>query len=122
MQNLSRLKELVYNGLYNASGLTVYDFKVPVSSPFPYIVFKLTSSSNQERNRTDYTLELHFWTDGNNQSTLLDSMIAVKNNFNYKWQSETDIMFQSHIEFEAELPEIEENISHFSQRYILKVR
>lgn len=122
MQDLSRLKELVYNALYNASGLSVYDMKIPVNTTFPFVVYKFLSSSNTVRNRTDYILDIDYWTDQNNQDVLSSAMIAVKNNFNYKWQSENDIMFQSHIEFEAEIPCVEENLTHFNQRYNVKVR
>ena len=120
--NFKQLKTHLYNRISSLTDLTVYNGSSPSLAIFPYVTFVITSSFEVVRGRSDKILELDYWTDSNNDSILLDEAEKVKQGLNYMWQSENDGFLSSYLEFEAEIPNQEKNISHINQRYVLKVR
>lgn len=117
-----KLKEYVYTRLNTCTTLNIYNGIVPVNTNYPYLLFSFSSSSMTVRNRTDYILEIDYWNNSNDDTVILEESEKVKQSFNYGWQSESDGFFQSHIEFEAEIPTDNINMSRINQRYLLKVR
>jgi len=131
--DLSELKYYISQRLVNLSGINVYDLNAPNNAEFPYLVYKFTSSSNTERKRIDWILELDYWDNTNDDTDILLAVKKVKNGIydgdelivpglDYSYQYETEGFYQCFEEFQGEIPQPESNISRMNQRFLLKVR
>lgn len=124
---IDRLKYYIAQRLNELSPINMYDSK-PLGD-MPYGVFKFYTCNYAVRHRKDWILEIDYWDDNTDDSTVLSAAIAVKNGdeeeeiigLNNSTQDETEGFYQCTIEFEGEIPDTEQNISRYNQRYILKV-
>jgi hypothetical protein len=128
---LKELKECVYTRLKILSGITVFDGKAPEDAVFPYLVYKLTSSNHNFRNRTDRVLDIDYWDNSNDDTALLTASDYVRKGrtidgvqhfgLDYSWQTDTNGFFRSYVDFEGEIPEPSPGMSRMQQRYIINV-
>lgn len=124
---IDRLKYYIAQRLNDLSPINMYDSK-PLGN-MPYGVFKFYACNYTVRHRKDWILEIDFWDDDIDDSTVLSAAIAVKNGdedediigLNNSTQSESEGFYYCTIDFEGEIPDTEQNISRYNQRYILKV-
>lgn len=96
--------------------------KVPKKKVYPYLHYYLSSSDNPVRLRDDYILTCDFWDNSEDTTTIGEQAELIKTALNYGWYKDDNGFFQSHIIFNAEIPETTPNISRHQQRYLLKVR
>lgn len=124
---ISRLKYYISQRLLNLTSINVYNGKVPDNASFPYLVFKFFSSSHTVRHRKDWILEIDFWNDSNDDTSILEAAENVKTGngevigLDSSTQNESEGFYYANIDFEGEILDTEPNISRFNQRYILKV-
>lgn len=121
---LINLKKCIYARLDALTTITVYDGQLPINDDditFPYVIYKLTGSTIEE-NRYNYICELNYWNNSNDDSSILEAANDIKQGFNHYWETSTDGFYTSDIDFEAQLDDVDKNISRINQRYILKVR
>jgi hypothetical protein len=111
---IARIKELVT--------ITVCQDEAGEFDNYPYVVVKFPSSDFKVRKRGDYILEVDFWNNSNDKSTIITQSDALKAGFDYYWQSESGGYYTSFIIFESGIPGGKENMSRIQQRYILKAR
>lgn len=125
------LETYIAQRLTNLSGINVYNRVAPDTATFPYLVFKLNACNYIVRHRKDWILELDFWNDSNDDSSIKQSAIYVKTGrtvgeniyigLDNSTQSEAEGFYQCHIEFEGTIEDIENDISRYNQRYIIKL-
>lgn len=119
------LKIYVSQRLANLATIPVTN-KKPITSP-PYIIYKFTACSYNVRHRKDWILELDYWDDRDDDTDIIQQSIYIKNGrdsnigLNNSMQNESDGFYVSTIEFESSITEIESGISHYNQRFLLKV-
>lgn len=114
------LKTIINTRLSNLVNIDVYDYK-PIQARFPYLVFKLTSSSYIKRTREDRILEIDYWNNSNDDTAVMAASDAVKQALNYGWQVEDEGFFRSFIEFEGEIPDPNPDITRINQRYEINI-
>ncbi len=116
------LKKYVGARIDELTTINVYAKNAPEEAVFPYIVFKFPSSS-YPYNREDKIVEIDYWDNKQDSTTILDQSDLVKKGFNLYWQTEgSDGFYRSDIIFEGEIPDTDPNMSRIQQRYLLKVR
>jgi hypothetical protein len=125
---VDRLEYYIGERLKNLTDINVYNKKTPdLENIFPYLVYKLNACNYLVRHRKDWTLEIDYWQDSNDDTDILESASNVKNGvgevvgLNNSSQNETEGFYQCHIDFEGNIPDTEQNISRYNQRFILKV-
>jgi hypothetical protein len=127
------LKSYIKTRLESLVDIDVYDGNPYGVSPFPYLVFNFPSSTPKTGNRMDRILEIDYWDNSLDETSILEVARTVKigkyvngvltiAGFDYGWQDETEGFYHSYIDFEGEIPDTEQNIYRINQRYILKVR
>ena len=123
---IDRLQYYIAQRLSSLTSINVYNSKVPDSATYPYVVFKFVASSNTVRHREDWILELDYWSNSNDDSAILQAAIYIKSGtdtiigLNNSTQNETEGFYYCVIDFEAELPTSESNISRYNQRFLIK--
>lgn len=119
------LKIYVSQRLANLATIPVTN-KKPITSP-PYIIYKFTACGYNVRHRKDWILELDYWDNKDDDTDIIQQSIYIKNGredyigLNNSMQNEDDGFYISTIEFESPIIEIESGISHYNQRFLLKV-
>ncbi|OGS41370.1 MAG: hypothetical protein A3K77_06345 [Euryarchaeota archaeon RBG_13_31_8] len=117
-----QLKQYVGARLDELTTLSVYGKMPGEEKAFPYLVYKFPSSSYQWNDRNDWIVEIDYWDNKQDSTTILAAAEAVKTGFNLYWQSEITGFYRSDLIFAGEIPDTNPNISRFQQRYLLKVR
>jgi len=128
---LSKLKYYISQRLLNLTDILVYNGKAPDDKVFPYVVFKFESCNYTVRQRKDWVLTLDFWQDSTDDTDILQAAENIKNGrsvgendyigLNNSTQNESEGFYKCEIDFEGEIPDTENDISRYNQRYIVKL-
>lgn len=130
---IDKLEYYISQRLSNLTDIPVYNKKPIIDDDltFPYLVFHISDCSYLFRHRKDWILEINYWDDSNDDTTIIEESIKVKNGrtvgdteyigLNLSMQDETEGFYQCHIEKEMSIIDPEPDISRYYQKYILKV-
>lgn len=126
---LTKLKYYIKQRLEEISGINVYEGNAPDNAVFPYLVFKFPSASNAFRvTRTDRIMEIDYWNDNNDDTSVLAASEIVRNGdgdqkigLDFSRQNEAEGFYKCYWDWEGEIPDPDKEIYHFQQRYILQV-
>lgn len=117
--DFDKLKKAVYariNGLLTQS---VYTKQAPENATYPYCVIKFPSSSSDLLWKQTWIIELDFWDNTNDSSTITAMSNTVKQGLNAYWTDGTSegVAFRTYLDFEGELPTDLPELSRINQRY-----
>jgi len=124
---LDRLEYYISQRLLNLANITVYNTKAASTKVFPYLVFKFTACSHLYNNRADWILEIDYWNDSSDDTTILQAAIDVKKGrlsfvgLDKSTQDEAEGFYKCDIEFEGKIIDTEPDVSRFNQRYLIKL-
>lgn len=132
--NIDRLRYYISQRLLNLTDINVYNKKAEISlnvSNFPYVVFILKSATHKDAGRKNWILELDFWNDSDDDSPILAASIDIKDGrtvdeieyigLDNSSQDEPEGFYKCDLDFEDDIPVLENDMSRFHQRYILQV-
>ena len=128
---IDRLQYYIAQRLLTLTDINVYNKVVPDEANYPYVVFKAITSSHNIRHRKDWILELDYWEDSNDNTAILQAAINIKTGrtvdevkyigLDSSTQTEAEGFYYCNIDFEAELPSLEPNVSRYNQRFLIEV-
>lgn len=115
--NFGELKKAVYARVDALLTQNVYSKQAPENASFPYAVIKFPSSSTDVLWKQDWIIEIDFWDNSNDSTTVLSMSNTVKEGLNAYWASETNINYRTYLDFEGEFPTEIPEMSRINQRY-----
>jgi hypothetical protein len=116
--DFSELKKAVYNRINTLLTQNVYVKQAPENASYPYAVIKFPSSSKGVLWKQDWIIEIDFWDDTNDSTTVMTMSNAVKEGFDAYWADETNINYRTYLDFEGEFPTDIPGMSRINQRYL----
>lgn len=114
---LDELKKAVYNRINALLTQSVYTKQAPEGAVYPYAVITFPSSSSPLLWKQDWIIEIDYWDDTNDSSTVTAMSHTVKTGFQGYWYSSTDVAFRTYLDFEGEFPTDLPELSRINQRY-----
>lgn len=117
--DFDKLKKAVYARINTLLTQTVYTNQAAANATYPYCVIKFPSSSSALLWKQDWIIELDFWDDTADSSTITAMSNTVKEGFNGYWTDGTTegVSFRTYLDFEAQLPTDLPELSRINQRY-----
>lgn len=128
MMTFAKFKEYIGAKIDAATTINVYGTKPAKDAIYPYCVYKLKNIDNPSLIKEVWACEIDYWDkaanneDEINSTAILAAVEAVKAVFNGGWQVETDGFFRANIDFADEIPDPQDGIYRFQQRYLIELR
>lgn len=128
MMTFSKFKGYIGAKIDGATTINVYGTKAPNDAVYPYCVYKLKNVDNPSLIKEVWACEIDYWNKAANNENEIDSTAiltaveAVKAVMNGGWQVESEGFFKSYLDFADEIPDPDDGIYRFQQRYIIELR
>lgn len=131
---LSKLKPHIKNRLETLTDIDIYDGVAKTGAEYPYLIYTFPFPGTNEirQTRTDRIMEIDFWNDSNDDTTVLEAAENIKNGrtvdeieyygLNNSSQVETEGFYKCYIDGDTyEIKDPNKDIVHLKQRYLFHI-
>lgn len=115
--DLDKLKTNVFNRIDALLTQNVYTKQAPENASYPYAIITYPSSSNPLLWKQDWMIEIDYYDNSNDSSTVVSMSNTVKSGMQGYYFSDSNISFRTYLDFEGEFPTEKPELSRINQRY-----